>query len=940
MNKLITIMAIAFILFSFNTLSFAAGYYVDAINGNDENSGFSEDKPLKTISRALSIFKGMPDNPAIINIAAGNYDLTLGEGFPLKMKDNIQLIGAGNDSTIIDASGSSSSVISASGAQNVRIEAFAVMGGEGDLGQYDYRYGGGINCQDSTLDIINCEVTENKAVRGGGIHFKNSSGSIEGCHIYDNTYQYGGGIFCDESSPSISNCSIESNNYEIDANGFGGLGGAIDCRFNSSPKITNCVITDHVARWGGAIYINDDASPTIEDCIFERNTAEYIENYGGGYGGSISVWGESNLFIKNSIFLENTALWGGGILVKQNSYTEIRDCVFEDNSSIVVSEYGGSGGAIRAEESKLKIEDSDFLQNSAKFGGGVRLYISDGEITNSNFNENKADVSGGAFYADEASSVVMSYSNFEINTAKYGGALFATEPDTIISMINCVINENKAEIVDGSGGYGGGIYIKDSASLTLNESYIEYNEAHFGGGIYAIEAAIEFKDSFINNNKSESNGEEFCFGAGVYFMSIVKGKVENCEFNNNSISHPEGFGSGGGVLCSKSSVEFINCYFQENRSYMGSAVTEGFSSNEYTNCRFTGNSAFYEGEITGGGGLMLGESNSTFDKCIIENNESDCGAGVLIIENSSPVFTNCTITNNTASLYGGGFYVEGYSLPEITNCLITDNEADEGAAVFSQNSDTKLTLCTITGNKGDYASGYYNYRGGNSVLESCILWNNGSYQISGYVTVSYSNVEGGYDGEGNIDQEPAFTTGPRGDYYLSCMAAGDDCSSPCIDTGNPEGIEDFNHKDYITRCDGVVDTSTVDMGFHYIPHINFGLGVTPVKFAYKDGDDITLNLDLETASVDTTSDVYLLLMNPEGKFLPGMSWSPGLKPLVSGITLPADLAIESSPLFTFTLPDTNPPVDDPGWYTFYITALKPGTVDFISNIASSAFQVK
>jgi hypothetical protein len=45
--------------------------------------------------------------------------------------------------------------------------------------------------------------------------------------------------------------------------------------------------------------------------------------------------------------------------------------------------------------------------------------------------------------------------------------------------------------------------------------------------------------------------------------------------------------------------------------------------------------------------------------------------------------------------------------------------------------------------------------------------------------ITYSNIEGGWEGEGNIDEDPLFADSL--DYFLSDQ-------SPCIDTGDPDSV--------------------------------------------------------------------------------------------------------------------------------------------------------
>ena len=83
----------------------------------------------------------------------------------------------------------------------------------------------------------------------------------------------------------------------------------------------------------------------------------------------------------------------------------------------------------------------------------------------------------------------------------------------------------------------------------------------------------------------------------------------------------------------------------------------------------------------------------------------------------------------------------------------------------------------------------------------------------GEIEVNYSNIEGLYDGVGNISENPRFVTGPSGDYYLRQIAAGQDADSPCVDKGGD--VMTFGLDQMTTRTDGEPDTDRIDMGYHY-----------------------------------------------------------------------------------------------------------------------------
>jgi hypothetical protein len=87
--------------------------------------------------------------------------------------------------------------------------------------------------------------------------------------------------------------------------------------------------------------------------------------------------------------------------------------------------------------------------------------------------------------------------------------------------------------------------------------------------------------------------------------------------------------------------------------------------------------------------------------------------------------------------------------------------------------------------------------GQDTSLTSCILWDNGHTPVVGDVAMSYCNVQGGWEGQGNINVDPLFADPAAGDYHLKSRAGrravdgrsewvNDSVTSPCIDAGNPD----------------------------------------------------------------------------------------------------------------------------------------------------------
>jgi hypothetical protein len=94
---------VAAVLAGFGSAAHASDHYVDAVHGDNADSGVSPDHAWKTITHGIDV-----GNSGTIHIAPGVYDTALGEVFPyiLMFHDNIQLVGEGGpDVTILDGGG-------------------------------------------------------------------------------------------------------------------------------------------------------------------------------------------------------------------------------------------------------------------------------------------------------------------------------------------------------------------------------------------------------------------------------------------------------------------------------------------------------------------------------------------------------------------------------------------------------------------------------------------------------------------------------------------------------------------------------------------------------------------------------------------------------------------------------------------------------------------
>ena len=325
-----------------------------------------------------------------------------------------------------------------------------------------------------------------------------------------------------------------------------------------------------------------------------------------------------------------------------------------------------------------------------------------------------------------------------------------------------------------------------AAALRVPQDYLTIDAA-----INAIILGIETETEIVvdDGNYTPLNSNGFDFGGELIWLRSKNGP-QNCIIN-----------------CNNAGRAF---YFHNGETQ--AATVEGFT--------IKNGNAYYGGAIE-----CEIDSSPTINNCIITNNTAAYGGAIDCFYYSSPVITNCIISNNTADYDGSAIETSSESSPVIRNCLIVNNTADGyGAIDCYDGSSPVITNCTIADNTGDANIGGIHATDISSpTIRNCILWNNGD-DIYG-ATATYSCIQDGDVGTGNISSNPIFKRGPYpnyGNYYLSQTAAGQlpGTDSNCVNRGrgvanddNDTNMPDADHR--VTRTDNVPDTNTVDMGFHY-----------------------------------------------------------------------------------------------------------------------------
>jgi hypothetical protein len=270
-------------------------WYVDGKHGNDNNNCKSRQHACKTISNALSLT--LPGDS--IFVAPATYHETLFIYF------NLEIMGSGAKTTIVDGGGVNSQVVVVGSEPKVPV-TLSQMTFRNGAGQED---GGGIyNCF-GTLTVIDSIITGNRIVNGNG------------------SFGYGAGIYnCPSSTLTLINTTISNNSALI--------GGAI-CN-GGTLTIMDSTISGNVARQHEGGGIANYGTLTITNSTFSGNVARssLLGSLAGGIlnGGLFQSTG--TLVINNSTLSGNVAHGGkgGGIFNVKGSTVVFQNSILANNA--------------------------------------------------------------------------------------------------------------------------------------------------------------------------------------------------------------------------------------------------------------------------------------------------------------------------------------------------------------------------------------------------------------------------------------------------------------------------------------------------------------------------------------------------------------------------------------------------------------------------------
>ncbi len=207
------------------------------------------------------------------------------------------------------------------------------------------------------------------------------------------------------------------------------------------------------------------------------------------------------------------------------------------------------------------------------------------------------------------------------------------------------------------------------------------------------------------------NGDEYSKGGGIYLDESAELTIENSEIINNRANHQGGGIYNAGLLTINSSLISQNSTINTSSNYGGGGVANKGELYIYNSAIYNNTTAYH-----GGGILNIGDNATLYleNDSITNNTASRAGGGIGNVYVKQVDIVNCVIANNTAtSRKGGGIQNGGNSTGTINikNSTIYGNTAHAsyyGGGIQNEKGTFNILNSIIAGNTAGTYDDVYN----------------------------------------------------------------------------------------------------------------------------------------------------------------------------------------------------------------------------------------
>lgn len=436
----------------------------------------------------------------------------------------------------------------------------------------------GVTLSKSDALFRNCTFLNNRAAApqtGGGAvkALEGSTATFVNSSFRSNSSQLRGGAMVVRGAVvTIQGGDFTGNRVNLPGHNPNSFGGAIVV-IDGTLRVTGTRFQGNEAGWvGGAIYAignwNKGAEVVVTRSSFLANQALRDLCCAGPdttTGGAIHAEDLATLRVHQSLFTDNRAELGGAV-DNYRAVTEIYGSVFQRNQTNAGRPVGGVGGAIALLSADHADSSTNFgainrragrlvlAQSLLQSGGVVPAAVSGGCILAGG--DGVRQFGGGAVpqagtLAENRAQVEIRgtvFSDCDVETAPdgtggAGGALVGDLVDLV--MEDSMVLDSDARGVNGGGGVGGGVALRQDSNARIARTTFARNSAQrFGGALFLSGSAAQVADSrFYGNDVVPGVSEPLSEsrGAAIFSMPLadpnrprnVSGLIVGSAFSDN-----------------------------------------------------------------------------------------------------------------------------------------------------------------------------------------------------------------------------------------------------------------------------------------------------------------------------------------------------------------------------------------------------------------------
>lgn len=538
-------------------------------------------------------------------------------------------------------------------------------------------------------------------------------------------------------------------------------------------KVGNLPMDADANEWSAGGILSE-SSCVVSNCILRFNAASIGSSFLSTMGDNVSIQGCK---------IENNYSYFGCFAMEGHETAEIIDCDFENNTS---EEFGG---AATVGNTNVNVLNSNFINNVSLEQGGGGLFV---------FQNNDSEIT--------APVVIVEGCTFSGNESPRAGGMLMNNfaDDSQITIEDCTFENNAATGMDAkAGGLGlrnqtGGSGASNLTASIIDCDFIGNTSAVDAGGAFFWSAdfnlVLEMQGCEFSENKAENKGgglELNTYNNGRLFATI-----DQTTFSKNEA---EISGSGVSVISNNSTFQlhstFTDCSFEENTT---PGLGAGLSSDSGASGSVPGpivsinNSDFIDNSAEAGcAGIWSSHTVLTVSDSYFEGNATlgdlAGGGAIGLMSNQESLIERSTFKENSSGEYGGAIYESnGARMLVLDNVILKENQGEN--ALYFEDS-LMLRNVTFAWNEASLFAG-----GDAAVLQvQNSIFADSDDNFDSDDDVEIISLGGNVSNDNSLASLLDSPNGYEDQHGMSPMLDADlkpMMGSPCVDRGNPEGIDE------------------------------------------------------------------------------------------------------------------------------------------------------